>query len=117
MRVLAAVALLLAIGFVPLLLLLVLGLCVAAPNVQCAHRSCVDGVQFIFCQHGINISAAVAAPTDQLQIYYMQAPAFEGLFGNLFKGIGGYHTALGIVNLNTNKSYTLEYDAVSEVLK
>ncbi len=108
----------------------------------------------MFCPRGIDITKAYAAPTDALevscgvargtpaqhrpaaQIYYMQAPAFEGMFGDLFKSIGGYHTAFGIINRacvlllrcppcaarscgtgSTGKTYTLEYDAVSEVLK
>jgi hypothetical protein len=65
----------------------------------------------------MDISQAFASPTDSISVYYMQAPAFEGAFGDLFKSIGGYHTAFGIINHSTNKNYTLEYDAVSEVLK
>lgn len=46
----------------------------------------------------------------------MQAPAFEGFFGNLFKALGGYHSAFGVVNLNTGQNFTIEYDAMYEVL-
>lgn len=47
----------------------------------------------------------------------MEAPAFEAAFGDLFKAIGGYHSAFGIINKATGQTWTLEYDAVSEVLK
>jgi len=73
-------------------------------------------LHFVFCAKGINVTKAYAAATDRLEIYYMQAPAFEGAFGDLFKSIGGYHSAFGIINRSNNKTYTLEYDAVSEVL-
>jgi hypothetical protein len=76
-----------------------------------------SAVHFIFCPRGVNISAAMARPTDSLEVYYMEAPAFEGAFGNLFKSLGGYHSAFGIINRSTNQTWTLEYDAVSEVLK
>ena len=42
--------------------------------------------------------------------------AFEGFFGNLFKYVGAFHTAFGVVNLSSGKNYTIEYDAISEVL-
>jgi hypothetical protein len=71
---------------------------------------------FIFCQHGVNVSEAYAQPTDKLQFFYMQAPAFEGFFGNLGKIFNAYHTAFGVINLSTGQNYTIEYDAVNEVL-
>ena len=53
---------------------------------------------YVFCAQGLDsIEEARASPSDVLDIYYVQAPAFEAVYGDLFKSVGGYHTALGIV--------------------
>merc|ERR1711916_350056 len=71
---------------------------------------------FVFCHNGINISEAMAKPTDMVEFYYMQAPAFEGFFGNLFKYLGAFHTAFGGINKSSGQNFTIEYDAMDEVL-
>lgn len=87
---------------------------------------------YVFCVDGIDVSQAQAAPSDVIDIYYMQgmpvalhvhthththalthamphaAPAFEGAFGDLFKSIGGYHTGLGIINRSQRRNFTLQ---------
>ncbi|EFA74769.1 hypothetical protein PPL_11801 [Heterostelium album PN500] len=52
---------------------------------------------------------------DIIDVYYMQAPIFESVYGDIFGKLGGYHSALGFFNLNTKINYTAEYDAFFEV--
>jgi hypothetical protein len=94
-------------GLDPMLLLLLY-------FVSCSFATAIP--TFVFCQKGVNVSEAYAKPGDKLQIYYMQAPAFEGFFGNLFKYLGIFHCAFGVVNLSSGQNFTIEYDAVNEVL-
>ncbi len=41
--------------------------------------------------------------------------ARQGFFGNLFKYLGIFHTAFGVVNLSSGRNFTVEYDAMNEV--
>ncbi|KAN0003462.1 hypothetical protein ACTFIZ_009621 [Dictyostelium cf. discoideum] len=52
---------------------------------------------------------------DEIEVYYMQAPVFEAVFGNFFGKLGGYHSAIGFYDLTTGLNYTAEYDAIFEV--
>ncbi|GAM24963.1 hypothetical protein SAMD00019534_081380, partial [Acytostelium subglobosum LB1] len=51
-----------------------------------------------------------------VKVYYMQAPIFEAMYGNLFGELGGFHSALGFFDQTTGMNYTAEYDAYYEVL-
>ncbi|EGC31548.1 hypothetical protein DICPUDRAFT_50132 [Dictyostelium purpureum] len=52
---------------------------------------------------------------DVIDVYYLQAPIFEGMFGNFFGRLGGYHSAVGFYDITTGQNYTAEYDAYYEV--
>eukprot|EP01132_Coremiostelium_polycephalum_P002854 gene2854-3546_t len=52
---------------------------------------------------------------DVIDVYYLQAPLFEGMFGDLFGKLGGYHSAVGFYDRTTGINYTAEYDAYFEV--
>ncbi|EGG24057.1 hypothetical protein DFA_06195 [Cavenderia fasciculata] len=52
---------------------------------------------------------------DVIEVYYLQAPIFEGLYGDFGGKLGGYHSALGFYDLTTGINYTAEYDAYYEV--
>ncbi|KAF2077281.1 hypothetical protein CYY_001406 [Polysphondylium violaceum] len=77
----------------------------------------------VLCQQRIQredcpVSPAPFEPVDDtnvIQVYYLQAPIFEGMFGNFFGKLGGYHSAVGFYDLTTGLNYTAEYDAFYEV--
>jgi len=69
---------------------------------------------FTFCVGGIE--APTVTPTDEIQVWYYEAPVFEGEYGNLFTTVDAYHTGFGFIDLTTKLNYTFEYDAYSEVL-
>eukprot|EP01133_Synstelium_polycarpum_P010878 gene10878-12674_t len=50
-----------------------------------------------------------------LDVYYLQAPIFEGVYGDLFGELGGYHAAIGFYDITSGLNYTAEYDAFFEV--
>jgi len=50
-----------------------------------------------------------------LQVWYLEAPVFEGYFGPLFGYLDMFHSAFGILDLTTGINYTVEYDAMQEV--
>ncbi|KYR01906.1 hypothetical protein DLAC_01410 [Tieghemostelium lacteum] len=52
---------------------------------------------------------------DQIEVWYLQAPIFEGMFGNFFGKLKGFHSAVGFYDLTTGLNYTAEYDAYYEV--
>jgi len=52
-----------------------------------------------------------ANPNDQINIFYLIAPLMECDYGNDFTYIGAYHGGLGVYNLNSGFSITLNYDA------
>mmetsp|Transcript_121792 Transcript_121792/g.171357 ORF Transcript_121792/g.171357 Transcript_121792/m.171357 type:complete len:347 (+) Transcript_121792:69-1109(+) len=72
--------------------------------------------EFIFCEDGVNVTEAISKPTDHIQVWFLEAPVFKAAFGNLFKLLKGFHTAVGFVNTATGEEWTFEYDAVYEVL-
>ncbi len=56
----------------------------------------VQAITYTFCEAGVDGPNIPTIPDDNLiDVYYLEAPVFEGFFGPVFGLINGYHTAVG----------------------
>jgi len=58
-----------------------------------------------------------ANPGDQINIFYLIAPLMECDYGNDFTYVGAYHGGLGLYNINSGFSITLNYDATPNFIQ
>jgi len=58
-------------------------------------------------------SLPAAEPDDHIAVYYLVAPLLEEETGELFAKFNLYHNGFGFLNLNTNFSITINYDALN----
>lgn len=75
-----------------------------------------------FCQERLAADACHGHPpfptfkdSDNVDIYYMEAPVFELEFGNELGDLHLYHGAVGFMDTTNNQNYSVEFDAFYEV--
>jgi len=74
-------------------------------------------VPFIFCEGGLlAANYPVLSSNDLLDVWYLEAPVFEGNYGPLFGYVGGFHVAIGFRDRNSGINYTIDYQAYAEVV-
>ncbi|GAM28628.1 hypothetical protein SAMD00019534_118040, partial [Acytostelium subglobosum LB1] len=52
---------------------------------------------------------------DIIDVYHLEAPIFESVYGDFFGRLHGFHSAIGFFDRTTGNNYTAEYDAFYEV--
>jgi len=52
-----------------------------------------------------------AAPADEVELLYLNAPLLEGQYGKFLEDFDLYHAAIAFVNKNTSMMITLNYDS------
>jgi len=73
----------------------------------------VCGLHFTFCPKGID--TFIVDDSHSFDVWFLEAPLFEAVFGRLLGKENLLHNAIGLHNTNTGESWTIEYDAENEV--
>jgi hypothetical protein len=62
-------------------------------------------------------SLPLAKPDDQITLFYLIAPLMECDYGSDFSYLDAYHGGLGLVNVNSGFSITLNFDATPSFIQ
>jgi hypothetical protein len=63
--------------------------------VCCICSSIANPNEFIFCMNGVPPKTIAVNASDQIDVWYLEAPVFEGTIGPVFQYVNGYHTGIG----------------------
>jgi hypothetical protein len=58
----------------------------------------------------------VAQSSDTIRMYYLEAPVFHDIFGDLLETFDLYHCGIGLLNTRTGKNITIEYSGTPPIL-